>query len=92
MAKYLVETISMHRIRYVVEARSAEDAADEVVMFGDNLKEFGQKHIDENIIGIREVSDGEVPALFFEDHPYLSDWGDERAFEQVTTVIYDFDE
>lgn len=92
MPKYLIETVSMFRIRYVVEARTPEDACDEVVMMGDDLKEFGQKHIDENIIGVREVADEDIGPLFCEDHPYLSDWGDERAFEQVSTVIYDFDE
>ena len=92
MAKYLVETVSMFRMRYVVEARTPEDACDEVVMMGEDLKEFGQKHIDENIIGVREVVDEAIPALFFEDSPYLSEWGDEIAFEHVSTVTYDFDE
>ena len=58
---YLVETVSIFRQRYVVEAREAEHACDEVVMntsgvFDDNFREFSQKHIDETIISSRELS------------------------------------
>lgn len=86
MPKYLVETISMFRIRYVVECESPEHAKDTVSM--NEAEEFGQLHIDENIIGCREVSDDEIPKLFFEDAPYLESWGPERAMEQVHKVNY----
>lgn len=86
MPKYLVETISMFRIRYVVECESPEHAKDTVSM--NEAEEFGQLHIDENIIGCREVSDDEIPKLFFEDAPYLESWGPERAMEQVHKVKY----
>jgi len=86
MPKYLVETVSMFRIRYVVECESAEHAKDTVSM--NEAEEFGQLHIDENIIGCREVTDEEIPVLFFEDHPYLESWGPERAMEQVHKVEY----
>lgn len=84
MPKYLVETVSMFRIRYVIECESAEHAKDTVSM--NEADEFGQLHIDENIIGCREVTDDEVPGLFFEDHPYLQSWGREKAFEYVHKV------
>ena len=87
MPKYLVETVSMFRIRYVVEAENAEHAMDEVTM--NDADEFGQLHIDENIIGCREVTDDEVPQLFFEDHPYLEEWGPAKAMEYVHKVTYD---
>ena len=87
MPKYLVETVSIFRIRYVVEAKNAEDAKDEVVM--QDAEEFGQLHVDENIIGCREVSDDEIPVLFFEDAPYLQDWGPERAMKQVHVIKYE---
>lgn len=86
MAKYLVETVSMFRIRYVVECESAEHAKDTVSM--NEADEFGQLHIDENIIGCREITDDEVPQLFFEDHPYLQSWGPEKAHEYVHKVDY----
>ena len=89
MAKYVVETISMFRMRYVVECNSAEDAKDTVTM--QEAEELGQMHIDENIIGCREVEDAEIARLFFEDAPYLESWGPERALKQVHVVNYDTD-
>ena len=55
---YLVETISIFRQRYVVEAKEAEHAADEVVLntsglYNENFREFSQKHIDETITSVR---------------------------------------
>lgn len=91
MPKYLVETISMFRMRYVVECESAEHATDEVAMLPEDLKEFSQKHIDENIISCREVTDEDIPVLFFEDHPYLQSWGPEKAMEYVHKVNYEED-
>ena len=87
MPKYLVETISMFRIRYVIDCESAEHAKD-VVSFNE-ADEFGQKHIDENIIGCREVTDAEIPELFFEDAPYLRSWGPEKTMEYVHKVETD---
>lgn len=86
MAKYLVETISMFRLRYVVECDSAEDAKDTITL--DEAREFGQTHIDESIVSCREVTDEEIPVLFFEDHPYLQEWGPSKAMEYVHKVKY----
>ena len=52
---YLVETVSIFRHRYVVEAKEAEHANDEVVMnttgvYDDKWNEFSQKHISEDIV------------------------------------------
>lgn len=84
MPKYLVETVSMFRMRYVVECDSPAHAKDTVTM--EEADEFGQLHIDEAIVGCREITDEEVPQLFFEDHPYLESWGPEKAFEYVHKV------
>jgi len=87
MPKYLVETISMFRLRYVVECESAEHAQDTVSM--NEADEFGQLHIDENIVSKREVTDEEISVLFIEDHPYLKEWGPEKAMEYVHKVDYE---
>jgi hypothetical protein len=84
MPKYLVETVSMFRMRYVVEADEQGPAADAVLM--QEAEEFGQKHLDETIFGVREVTDEEIPKLFFEDHPYLEEGGPERAFQNITKI------
>ncbi len=82
MPKFLVETVSMFRIRYVVEAEELDHAKQAVLT--EKAKEFGQHHIADNIINTREVTDIEIPKLFFEDLPYLKSWGPETAFEYIT--------
>lgn len=89
MAKYLVETISYFRVRYVIEAKEAAHACDEALSVDvREVGEFGQKHIDENIFSVREIKDEEIPALFLEDNPFMEKWGDEAAFERVHTIDY----
>lgn len=90
MPKYIVETISMFRIRYVIEAKNAEHAQDEVVMnCGGELAEFSQKHIDESIISAREIDDTEYLRLFDEDNDYLKSWDDITKFKCVNVIDYD---
>lgn len=88
MPKYLVETISMFRIRYVIEANEVSHAADEVVM--NNIdNEFSQKHIDELITSTREITDEEYLKLFDEDNQYIMQWDENSKFKFVHKVIYD---
>ena len=87
MPKYLVETISMFRIRYVVECKSAEDAKDTVTI--NEVDEFSQLHIDEMITSTREIDDAEYLRTFDEDNDYLKDWSEEQKFKYVHEVDYD---
>lgn len=92
MAKYLVETISMFRIRYVVEGKSKEHAMDEVVckLGGEEkFQEFSQHHIDEVISSVREVTDEKYLEIFDEDNDYLSGWEDEKKLEFINVIDYD---
>lgn len=90
MAKYLVETISMFRMRYVVEAECAEHAKDEVTMNNDgNLHEFSQHHLDEIITSTREIDREEYLRMFNEDNDYLQDWDEEQKFKFVNVINYD---
>ncbi|NBO70610.1 hypothetical protein EBV26_09040 [bacterium] len=78
MPKYLVETISVFRMRYVVEANNASDAKDEVTMNNDGqLHEFSQLHIDELITSTREIDRAEYLRMFDEDNDYLQSWDEE---------------
>ena len=86
MPKYLVETISIHRIRYVVECETAEHAKDCVTM--NEAEEFSQLHIDEMITSTRVIDDLEYLLLFDEDNPYLKDWDEEHKFKYVYKVDY----
>lgn len=90
MKKYMVETISIHRIRYVVEAKEATHATDEVVSrLGDtNFDEFSQYHVDEVISSVREISDDEYLKMFDEDNDYLKNWSDEQKFGFVQKIDY----
>lgn len=89
MPKYLVETISMFRMRYVVEALEETHACDEVVMNNDgNLREFSQLHLDEIITSSREIDDAEYLRLFNLDNDYLKNWEDSRKFNAVNVLDY----
>lgn len=86
MPKYLVETVTMFRIRYVVDCENAESAKDAVAM--QEPDEFSQEHIDENILSCRQISDEEIPTMFFEDHPYLvGRFDDSYVFDQYVYKV-----
>jgi len=89
---YIVETISMFRMRYVVEANEAEHAADEVVYLlgsGELLKEFSQRHVDEVITSTREIMQEEYLKQFDVDNEYLSTWPAEQKLGFVNQIDYD---
>lgn len=86
MPKYLVETISMFRIRYVVDCESPEHAKDTVTM--NEAEEFSQLHIDEMITSTREIDDAEYLRLFDEDNDYLKSWSEDQKFKYVHKVEY----
>ena len=87
MPKYLVETISYHRIRYVVQCDSPEHAKDVVTM--NEAEEMSQEHIDESITSCREIDDTEYLRIFDEDNDYLREWTDGQKFKFVHEVVYD---
>ena len=88
MPKYLVESISMFRMRYVVEANNASDARDEVTMNEGNLHEFSQLHLDETISYAREIDQEEYLCLFDEDNSYLQEWDDDDKLGWINKVDY----
>ena len=88
----LVETVSMFRMRYVVEVPVGIDdygndktlwALDTVVM--EDAKEFSQKHLDETIVSHRVVSMDEALALCDEDNDYTASWPTEKKIETFFT-------
>lgn len=86
MPKYLVEAVSMFRMRYVVDAKCPDYAKDLVVMKEDDLKEFSQRHLDEIISDAREITNDEYLALFDKDNDYLKDWPEDRKFNFVNII------
>ena len=89
MPKYIVETISMFRMRYVIEANSAADAKNEVTTNVGELAEFSQHHVDELVTAAREIDDAEYLHQFDEDNEYLKDWTEGQKFSFVNTIDYD---
>ena len=89
MPLYLVETVSIFRHRYVVEAKEEEHAADEVVynMTDSDFKEFSQHHVDECITSIRQIKDEEFEPLFDKDNDYLKDWTLQSKRDKFINVI-----
>jgi hypothetical protein len=89
MPLYLVETVSIFRHRYVVEAKEEEHATDEVVynLSDSEFKEFSQQHVDECITSVREIKDEEFESLFDKDNDYLKDWDPKLKREKFINVI-----
>lgn len=81
----LVETVSMFRMRYVVEVPKgkSEYALDTVVC--QEAKEFSQEHLDEVIVSHRVVTEDEALAQFDIDNNYLTTWDKETKIEASIT-------
>ena len=89
MPKYLVETISMYRMRYAVEAESADAAkayvSDDVAGIY-LLDEFSQLHLSEIVSSCRDISTEEYLRVFDEDNNYLKDWTDDQKLTFVNKM------
>lgn len=88
---YVVECISMFHIKYVVRAKEAEHAMDEVVMADETIKEFSQKHVDYNILGARKIDEDEYFRMFDEENDYLRSWTVEQKLRMINEVDYEDD-
>jgi hypothetical protein len=84
---FIVEAVSMFRMRYAVRCRSAEHAADTVVMSEAN--ELSQLHLDEVITSTREVSEAEYLKIFDADNDYLMTWDRDQKMNMIHSVDYD---
>jgi 16S rRNA U516 pseudouridylate synthase RsuA-like enzyme len=93
---FLVETVSMFRHQYVVEAKDEEHALDEVTCYstgGSNqLEEFSQKHLDEIIVSSRKINMKKYYKLFNKENGYLSSWTNEQKMRFINKIDYDEDE
>jgi len=61
MAIYLVETYSIHKVQYLVEAPT-DSAASDLILSGE-AEEFDQDHLDENIFSSWEINREEADAV-----------------------------
>lgn len=72
----MVDSISMFRMRYVVEVDEPEHALDTVTM--GEAKEFSQQFLDEVIVSHRVVSKEEALKQYDQDNDYLKGWSEEQ--------------
>lgn len=86
---YLVEGISMFHMKFVVRAREAEHAMDEVVMDDGTLKEFSQNHVDFNILGARKITEEDYLQMFDKENSYLSSWTDDQKLKLINEINYE---
>jgi hypothetical protein len=92
MPLYLVETVSMFRMRYVIECKEETHATDTVITGnagdGEIIPELSQQHIDENITSVRKISMPEYMEIFDKDNDYLKSWSKEQKRKMITKVKY----
>jgi hypothetical protein len=87
----LVDTISQHRIRYVVEVEDDIDhALDEIVMndYNSEFKEFSQEHLGQVIVSHREITKEEYLKTFDQDNDYLTSWSSEQKLNFINKINY----
>lgn len=87
----LVDTISQHRVRFVVEVEDDIDhALDEITCkeVDSNFREFSQNWLGQTIISHREISKKEYLDIFNKDNDYLSQWTDEQKLKFVNKINY----
>ncbi len=87
----LVETVSMFRMRYVVEVpKGKQDWALDTVTCQE-ANEFSQKHVDELIVSHRVVSKEEMLAICDIDNHYCKDWSEEKKIKSFVTLKEDYE-
>lgn len=87
----LVDTISQHRIRYVVEVEGDIDHAfDEVVTneYNADFKEFSQEHLGQVIVSHREITEEEYLKIYDQDNDYLKSWTPEQKLNFINKINY----
>jgi hypothetical protein len=91
MPKYMVETISTYRMRYVVKADNAETASACVeadITGNHDLFEFSQLHLNEIVSSSRRIGTREYFRVFNEDNDYLQGWSDDQKMSFVNKMEY----
>lgn len=83
----LVETVSMFRMRYVVEVPKGHSdyALDTVTM--NEAKEFSQKHLDETIVSHRVITENQALSMCNIDNDYAKSWTDEAKLQTFFTAL-----
>ena len=95
MPKFQIETVSIFKVVYTIDAESEEHALDEVAYhttggpFDEKWTETYQNHIAENIVSAREISETEFLADFDKNNPALVGWIAEQKLSLVNKIDYE---
>lgn len=80
---YLIETISMFRLRYGVEADNETDAAALVAAGGEDLIEMSQEHLGEIGSSCWEIDKDEFVQIWDDDNDYAKSWTVEKKLKYI---------
>ena len=87
----MVDCISQHLVRYVVEVEDDIDhALDEILTReGDtDFREFSQKWLGQTFISHKEITKEEYLKTFNEDNDYLQSWSEEQKLQFINKINY----
>jgi len=87
---FIVESVSMFRLRYAVFATCAEDAMDEFTLRTEDadFHEMSQQHIGENIISVRKVSEKKFLKQYDNDNGPCT-WTDDQKLGVINVIDYE---
>jgi hypothetical protein len=92
----MVEALSQHVIKYVVEVEDhLYHALDEVVCREENdpsFEEFSQRHIGISILNHYEISKEQYLETFDKDNDYLKDLSEDEKLKYINTINYEENE
>jgi len=85
----IIDTISQHLVRFVVELednehiQNAEDILVDHIETDESFHEFSQKHLGNVILSKREISKEDYLRLFDEDNDYLAEWSVDQKLKFI---------
>lgn len=83
----LVETIHSFRMRYMVEVPKGKSEHAIAKVAADEVKEFSQEFIGEQILSHRIVTEKEALELCDIDNSYVKSWTDEQKIDSFFTKM-----
>ena len=84
MKLFLIDTVSAHRITYVIQAEDRESA--EAII--EDAKEFSQEWLGDRIVRSSVITHDEYLEIFKKDNKYLEEWTYEQMLSLINTVNY----
>ena len=83
----LVETVSMFRMRYIIEVPKGkpEYALQDVAM--EEAKEFSQIHLGETVVSHRKVKSKKIVEMIDNDNEYCKSWSPEKKLQSFVNFM-----